>query len=191
MIPPGSRECPQALPQPAGCDNQLVNRHSRYHDDRRARNGPAQRIGPIGIDIIAVGQGFVTQQPIDRDEEQENGSHKAPANLPISARGKANHVAYIVAEALRSINPGDGNGLKEHRYQYGIASSIAIQQMEEIETTLGATGQTNHKVQREQAGHKELAVLANLRELVAQRSDDGLRATKLQEEKREEVMRVS
>lgn len=186
LIAPRCCQCSQALPQSAGCYDQLVNRHSGNHYDRRAGYAPAQRIGPARIDIVAIGKRLVAQQPVDRDEEQEQRCHEAPANLPISARRKANHIAYIIAETFRAIDPGDGNRLEKHGHQYGVAGSITIQQMKEIETALGAAGQADHKVQREQAGDEEFAILAYLGELVAQRGYDGLRATKLEEKKEKE-----
>lgn len=56
-------------------------------------------------------------------------------NINIWSLGEVVPVS-VAGRVARTVYPGHGDSLKQHSEQHGVASSVAVQQMEEVEASL-------------------------------------------------------
>lgn len=73
----------------------------------------------------------------DATYHEERRSQDVPADSPVVARSKADHVLDVVTEAASTVDPRDSYCLKQHGDQDRIPSSVTVQEMEEVKSTLG------------------------------------------------------
>lgn len=73
----------------------------------------------------------------DATYHEERRSQDVPADPPVVARSKADHVLDIVTEAASTVDPRDSYRFKQHGNQDGVPSSVTVQEMEEVKSTLG------------------------------------------------------
>lgn len=73
----------------------------------------------------------------DSTHHEERRSQDVPADPPVVAGSKANHVLDVVTEAASTVDPRNGYCLKQHGYQDGVPCSVAVQEVEEVKPTLG------------------------------------------------------
>lgn len=73
----------------------------------------------------------------DATYHEECRSQDVPADPPVVARSKADHVLDVVTEAASTVDPRDSYRLKQHGDQDGVPSSVTVEEMEEVKSTLG------------------------------------------------------
>lgn len=147
-------------------DDNFKNGNRRYHNHRWACYTPAQHVSPLRIHVVLVAKRGRKYQAVSDDKHQKQRSHKLPTNTPINARREADHVANILTKSICSIDPWHSNCFKEHRNQNWITGRITIKQLEIVEATLRATGQSHHKVHGKQNGYKNFTISTNLWEFI-------------------------
>lgn len=156
----------------------FVDGHERNHRHRRDRNRPAQEVRPEWINVVAVTQRLVVDEAEHDNEDEERRRSELPTVDPVLARNEAHHVVNVGAESLRAVNPTDCDGFEEHGDENRVAGRVLVEQLEEVEATLRATRQADHKVERKEKSNKNFTISLDFWELIGQSCDDGFGSTK-------------